>query len=417
MVLAPGSKGWISKYFSLIEKGEFSIEIQNTQKLNPLKYLHWTFSHSGIVFGIPTHAIFDHQLSTKKWTNEEKLKVLLFEAHLFTYLLNNEKFDKKEFVRQLLVFYEKHQSSSFQSIFSFFSKNTPEEILENILSKRVDIKLDIIGNKWWVNSLNNGFAYLDVILFHDFLTSNNTDAIKNYANFAQNALTVLILAIYADGKVDEGEKDMFQLFLASAHLSDGHRNIIKERFKKGASFDDLPTSIHRNWLLKKYLMDVALLSVYSSREELVESEKEFIEKLRKFLSIPKDELEESSMFIENYLLANKEATEVFTGIPAYEKVLDNFSSKWKKILLRNKDKVAKELSESKELVGLIKDSMVRELSSEEKKRMNRQLKDLLKTMPAVTIFLVPGGSILLPMMVKLIPDLLPSTFRDNKLEE
>lgn len=416
MKLAPGSKGWISKYFDYIEKGELTLNIRTFEGLSLLKHLHWKFSRSGIIFGIPTRAIFGYKLDTSKWTDEEKLKVLLFESHLFTYLKLGGEVNKDVFVKTVLEFYGKHNSDTVQSIFSFLSKSSPEETLEKILSKRVDIKTNIIGSKWWVNSLNNGFVYLDVILFHDFLNSDDKDAIKSYFDYAVNALTVLILAIHADGKVEEGEKDMFQLFLASAHLSEGRRTIVKTLFKEGAKFEDIQEFVHRNWLLKRYLMDIALLSVYSKNEKSSE-ELAFIEKLSQFLSIPETELDESTMFIENYLLANQEDMEVFTGMPAYEKVYDSFTAKWKKILLRNKDKVAKELSESKELVGLIQASMVRDLSKEEKKTMNRQLKDLLKTMPAVTIFLIPGGAILLPMMVKLIPDLLPSAFQDNKLEE
>lgn len=416
MKLSPGSKGWISKYFNYVEKGQLILKVDHFKEISPLKHSHWTFSRSGIIFGIPTRAIFGHPLDTTHWTEVEKLKVLLFEAHLFTYLKNGADLDKEKFVETLLEFYGEHHSEGVKSFFSFLSKESPEEILEKILSKRVDIKTNIIGNKWWVNSLNNGLAYIDVILFHDFIDTENEHAIKSYADFALNILTVLTLAIHADGEVDEGEKDMFDLFLASANLSEGHRNIAKKYFKEGATFSDIQDFAHRNWLFKRYLMDIALLSVYS-KEEQSKEDKEFIQTLREFLDISEDELNENIMFIERYLLANKEGVEVFSGTPAYEKVLDSFTSKWKKILLRNKDKFAQELSESKELLALMKKSMSDELSKEEKKKVKTQLKDLLKTMPSVTIFMIPGGSILLPMMVKLIPDLLPSAFQDNKLEE
>jgi hypothetical protein len=38
-------------------------------------------------------------------------------------------------------------------------------------------------------------------------------------------------------------------------------------------------------------------------------------------------------------------------------------------------------------------------------------------MPALAIFLLPGGALLLPIVLKIIPTLIPSAFRDNELEE
>jgi len=42
--------------------------------------------------------------------------------------------------------------------------------------------------------------------------------------------------------------------------------------------------------------------------------------------------------------------------------------------------------------------------------------DLVKSMPALAIFLLPGGALLLPLVLKIIPDLIPSAFRDNEIE-
>jgi len=42
--------------------------------------------------------------------------------------------------------------------------------------------------------------------------------------------------------------------------------------------------------------------------------------------------------------------------------------------------------------------------------------DICKTIPSLTIFLLPGGAILLPLLVKLIPKLLPSAFDENRID-
>ena len=89
----------------------------------------------------------------------------------------------------------------------------------------------------------------------------------------------------------------------------------------------------------------------------------------------------------------------------------------KTLILRNKNRLIKELSESGELVKLLTLSTVRDLDKTEKQKVKEQLLDICKTVPSLTLFLLPGGSLLLPIMVKLIPTLLPSAFNDNAIED
>ncbi|SNR16060.1 LETM1 domain-containing protein [Tenacibaculum jejuense] len=85
----------------------------------------------------------------------------------------------------------------------------------------------------------------------------------------------------------------------------------------------------------------------------------------------------------------------------------------KALLHKNKVRFLYELKESKELILLLKKSATTKLSTEEKSKIKEQLLDICKTIPAFAIFLLPGGSLLLPLLVKLIPTILPSSFRKD----
>jgi hypothetical protein len=84
--------------------------------------------------------------------------------------------------------------------------------------------------------------------------------------------------------------------------------------------------------------------------------------------------------------------------------------------MRNSKRLQKELSESKELVYLLSKSTMKELSPAEKKKVQAQLIDIFKSIPSLAIFILPGGAVLLPIFIKLIPKLLPSSFDDNRVE-
>jgi len=82
------------------------------------------------------------------------------------------------------------------------------------------------------------------------------------------------------------------------------------------------------------------------------------------------------------------------------------------LLEKNKNSLLKELQESKELVLLLKESTTRKLNEEEKEQVKEQLLDICKSIPAFAVFMLPGGALLLPLLIKFIPNLLPSAFRN-----
>ena len=89
-----------------------------------------------------------------------------------------------------------------------------------------------------------------------------------------------------------------------------------------------------------------------------------------------------------------------------------------KILLqKNKLRLYQELSQSKEAMHLIRKSTYAKLSAEEKEKIKIQLLDICKSIPALAVFLLPGGALLLPLLIKLIPDILPSAFREDPLKK
>jgi len=88
----------------------------------------------------------------------------------------------------------------------------------------------------------------------------------------------------------------------------------------------------------------------------------------------------------------------------------------KENIYKNKKRLAKEIRESKELLYLLTKSTHKKLSLEEKKKVKDQLIDICKSIPALAVFMLPGGALLLPLLIKLIPDILPSSFREDSID-
>jgi hypothetical protein len=87
------------------------------------------------------------------------------------------------------------------------------------------------------------------------------------------------------------------------------------------------------------------------------------------------------------------------------------------LILRNKKRLFMEVVGSKDLVMLLGKSTYKDLSKEERKKVNTQLLDICKGVPSLAMFLLPGGSILLPLLIHYIPELLPSAFDENRIDD
>lgn len=76
----------------------------------------------------------------------------------------------------------------------------------------------------------------------------------------------------------------------------------------------------------------------------------------------------------------------------------------------------REFSHTKLLVRLIKKSIKEELTLWEKKIVRAQTFNLLKILPAFAVFMLPGGTLWLFLLIKLMPGILPSSFRANTIK-
>ncbi len=416
-MINPGSKGWVTKYFHLVEKGVIVLELPEQTRPKKMQFIHSVFAETGIVYGYPLSFIFYKNVDSTHWTMDEKMRFLLLECHIFTFLMENKNvFSKEKFIESLYDFYSVHNGHSIPKLFQkFIKEHTKERRLEKILVKRTDISQRPLHKKVWISAMSNAFSFLDVILFDEYLFQRERKAISNYASYAKNTMISVILSANSDGIIQKSEASLFTIFLRSSDLPNKMKKELKDLFINGAKFHDFDLQYLDNWLLKRFILDVSILVVISNHELEVE-ETQYLLNLVEFLSIPQSELEESLSYAESFLFITEHEVQNFLNSSSYSKIVHSLSKKWSKILHRNKSKIVQEISESKELVHLLLKSKKEKLNEEEKKIVKNQLNDILKSFPALVIFMIPGGSLLLPVLLKILPDFLPSSFRENDVD-
>ena len=414
--LSPGSKNWIAKFFQLLDKDVISLDfdlINNDES----DITHFISHRTGLVYGNALHLLFSHGIETKHFTHDEKLKLLLFETLLFTYLRRKQGvFNQVDFLESLIQFYGTTKDSGVFAWFDRIFNGKSSLDLEEILAQRIHVKSTFFGANYWLNHMSNAFVFLDVVLYRAFLDGSVHSFQSHYDEYACSLMNSVIYAAYTDKLVEEKEQRVLWHFLASTELEKAHKNRFENRILTGVPLKVIQQEFVKDKLLSKISYELGLFLIQGTHQP---SQLEY-DKLKSFgraIGLSENEMQESMEMCTAYMLQNQHENLVLQSDSETGYVFKSFSQKWIRILGRNKDRLVQEMRESKELMSLIQKSRKEDLSPLEKEQVRAQFMDLLKTMPSVALFLLPGGSLLLPLILKLVPELVPSAFKANELEK
>lgn len=415
-MIQPGAKNWIEKYFSLVEEGEINLNrwIQS-EEITQAEFLHNVFFDSGIIFGYPVGFLFfDDEEVSERWTMSEKTTLLLFESLLLVYVSEKRSFVKEDFIASLLTFYQQYKSSFSLNILKLFFKESESIKLENIIESRVHVKKSI-RNQFWVSYFNNSLVYLDVLAFSSFLT-HEKQLDDSFDAFVSRALKTVGVMSMVDNEMTAQEKQILSVFLSASNMTEQEKDVFNAQLtSKSLTIQDILLPKEADVLYKYYLLDIAVLTVHSDlsvmNEEILE-----LYNLCEYLKLPHEKLEHSMIISTRFIMENNHKITFLQDKSSYEQLYSNFSKRWIKVLGRNKDKLIEELKGSRELISLVNKSFTEELTQEEKTKVKEEFIDLVKSVPALAIFMLPGGAVLLPLILKIIPDLIPSAFKQNEIK-
>jgi len=414
----PSSKGWIKKYISLLDESKEVLNRFPGSFLSPEELVYSYFQPTGLLYGYPREFLFLHSDYIKKFTPEESYKVLLLEGLILVDHIEAGKFDSKSLddcVVKFVDFYEKSHIEKAKKSWLDFSILDHHAKLESIIDRRVEVK-NSITNTLALDYLYNSLLFHDLILYQDYRQDMSAEKlVDKRSEIMLDIVKVVACAANADGIITDEEREIFKLFLASANLLTHKKDLAEEFLDQSPSINDLNFEYESSWLLKRYILEIAILTVWTD-QELLEPEKQFLIELTYKLGLKKNEMDKAFVSIQTFVLSNNNQAPFLRGKNDIELILSNTAKRWTKILSRNKEKLANELKESKELVSLITKSTRRDLTKAEKEKVKHQLGDLGKSIPALTLFMLPGGVIILPLVLKIIPNLIPSAFRENHID-
>ncbi len=393
-MINPSIHGWIDKYFI-----DQKIENQSISK----EEFYFDLRKSGFLFGTTVSLNFHLEFENESWLKGEMSKVRLLDSLFKIYIFNIKKVSITEFIKVAIRFYEEINPHRFNLLKKILPKNSPSINLENIIDDRIHINENVIS-KNFSNLISNAFLFVDVLAFQHFLI-NDSISEKYLKSIEETILSTISFALKTKSNKSDHDDLLIKLFESSLRygkLSNSETN----------NLDTINLDYFTNDLEKKYIIDLSSLALWNDGR--IENEEHFfLLKLAEKLSISDNFVEESIKETHGFIEKNKNQIPYLNKSSVVKSFYDQTTKKVSTLVLRNKKRLAKEISQSKELMLLLAISTKRDLDESERKKVKSQLLDICKTIPSLTLFLIPGGSLLLPLLIKFIPQLLPSSFNEN----
>lgn len=394
----PSSSGWIQKYFSLTPVNSL------LESVHSFATHYEALKGCGFIYGTSVHCVH-HLFDEFKLTSEEITKINLLYALEYVYFDTFSNGNHPEFIEKAVTFYEHYKEEKFNIFKDLFSGKKNAAQLEKIIANRVQFDSNII-TKNFSNILTNTLLFIDVLAFQNFLKHPETDNVTFSKNLETVVETVVIATIKTKEEKSKYDKQLLKLFEASLRYHE-HDDMPPKTYEDHIDLLQTP-------LEKQYLLDITCMTVWDDKN-LELAEIDYIKTLGKILDIASEIVNDSILKVYDFFDAHKDKLPYLSDPNPVKNFYDNSSQMVINLITRNSKRLLLELSQSKELVVLLSQSTLRDLDKEEKQKVKEQLLDICKSIPSLAIFILPGGSVLLPLLIKFIPKLLPSAFDDNRI--
>jgi hypothetical protein len=350
------------------------------------------------------------------WHNRDKMKVLLAESLISSSLLffekqNGSAIEISDAIEKTL----EHIANFYNNIFPelstpakslFGKKKSPVEIVERILDKRIERTIDFEGN-FWTYFFHNSLLFLDVFIFGQWIHTNADRIVADFFRYERDELRfsvvkVIAAASHANKEVEYEEKKLLDFFLHSTDLSADKRKEAVRIFEQGIEVHEITLPSENSWILKKFFLEIGILTIWADkRVEAIEMD--FLKNFTQHLGFNEDDLENSLIAIEGFVLENWEQLSYLQNNQDYQQVSDQFIKRVARIAEKNRHRLLKEVQENPSLKELLRKSQSNELSDDEKETIRLALVQMLKTIPTFVIISLPRKFLTLPILLKILP--------------
>jgi len=409
------NKGWLKDYLDFRKDLIVSGAGEKGHKAShPEQSLYKIIQPTGLMYGQSVGGV--PLADSEKWNDKERLKILLAES----------------LISSSLLFYEKPISSptdisaaiekTLESIGSFYNnifpelatptktllgrKKSPIELAETILDKRIEYTNKFEGNLW-SKFFHNSLLFLDVFIYGKWIHTNADRIVSDFFRFEREELRfsvvkVIAAAAHSNKEISIEERRLYDLFIESTELTTERRKEALKIFEEGFAVEDINLPSENSWILKKFFLEVGILTILADKR-VEQEELDFLKSFCQYLGFSEDDLENSMIAIEGFVLEHWGELEYLKDSQDYDEVGAQFIKRLSIIAERHKSKLIKSLTDNTDVLSLLRRAGSSELKPDEKEKVRLELIKIIRTIPAFGLVSLPQKFLTLPVLLKVLP--------------
>jgi len=410
--MKPHEKGWLKSYLEF--RKDLLKNITSRKSSHPEHSLYRVIQPTGIMYGQSVGSVDIPEIDS--WDGKDKMKILLAESLVCSSLLfNDTPVNNPDELSDRIMKAVENIGNFYNNIFPematpsktiFGRKKTPMELAEKILEKRIEFTSNLEGN-FWTYFFHNSLLFLDIYIFGQWIHTNVDRIVADFFRYERDELRfsvvkVIAAASHANKEVAYEEKRLFDMFLQSTDLAGEKRKEALRIFEEGFSIEEMNLPAENSWILKKFFLEMAILTLWADKK-IEDPELVFLHDFSKYLNFSEEDLENSMIAIEGFVLEHWEQLDRLQNKQDFKQVSDQFIKRIARVAEKNKEKIIREIQASEEVLNLVKKARSNELSSAEKDRMRVELIHILKSIPTFVIVSLPQRFLTLPILLQILP--------------
>jgi hypothetical protein len=413
--MKPSDKGWFKQYLDL--RRDFFKDLLHSEiskSSHPEYTLYRFIQPTGLMYGQSVASLGIPE--SEMWEEKERLKILLAESLISSSLLFYDKAVKNDedlsnailkTVDRIGNFYNNifpELSTSTKTLFG--RKKSSMELAERVLDKRIEHTSNFDGN-FWIYFFHNSLLFLDVFIFGQWIHTNADRIVADFFRYEREELRfsvvkVIAAAAHANKEVATEERRLYEYFVESTDLTAEKRKEALKIFEEGFSIEDINLPSENSWILKRFFLEVAILTIWADKK-VEQVELDFLKQFSHYLSFSDEDLENSMIAIEGFMLEHWGELEYLQDKQDYQHISEQFIKRVSKLADKNKTRLIKKIQENEEASFLMKKASSNELTLDEKEKVRQQLIAVLKSIPTFGVLALPQQFLTLPILLKILP--------------
>ena len=118
-------------------------------------------------------------------------------------------------------------------------------------------------------------------------------------------------------------------------------------FEEGFAIEDINLPSENSWILKRFFLEVAILTIWADKK-VEQVELDFLKQFCHYLSFSDEDLENSMISIEGFMLEHWGELEYLQDKQDYQQVSEQFIKRVGKLAEKNKTRLIKKIQENEE---------------------------------------------------------------------